>query len=142
MARHREPRQLSGWKDDMGHPEQHRAAPGRCPLGREVFPDRYRIFTDEILSTQADVTCWEAIPTHCLEAASNLCVFWPLAKLTWKILPKEYVDSEPMVDGREETSGTGCTNLCVPALGHRPGNGFATLLAALQKAHSPHWVLI
>lgn len=72
----------------------------------------------------------------------NLCVFWPLAKLTWKILPKEYVEGEPMVDGREETSGTGCTNLCVPALGHWPGNGFATLLAALQKAHSPHWVLI
>lgn len=75
---------------------------------------------------------------HCLEVASiRVCVFWPLAKLTY---PYQYADSET-VDGREEVSGTGCTNLCVPALGHQLGNGFTMLLAGLQKAHSPDWVL-
>lgn len=64
------PRLLSGWKDDTGLPKQHKAAPGRCHLGRGVFLDRYRIFTDWILSRWADVTCWEEIPMHCLELAS------------------------------------------------------------------------
>lgn len=58
------------------------------------------------------MTCQETIPTHCLEVASiRVCVFWPLAKLTY---PYQYADSET-VDGREEVSGTGCANLCVPA---------------------------
>lgn len=76
VARHRESRQLSGWKDDMGHPEQHRAAPGRCPLGREVFPDRYRIFTDEILSTQAGRQSlrivWKRLQSVCILATCKI----------------------------------------------------------------------
>ena len=103
--------------------------------------DRYKTFTDEILSMWA-VTCWEMIPVHCLEVASMcVCVFWPLAKLTCKITLYQCVDSEMMVDGRAEVSGTGCTNLCVPALGHQLGKGFTTLLAGPQKAHLPHWGL-
>lgn len=127
---------LSGWKDDTGLPKQQKAAPARCHLGRSI-PWQVRIL---LMKSSPCRLMWhaEAIPLHCLEVAPVcVCVFWPLAKLTRKIIAGQYADSETTVDGREVASGTGCTNPCVPAL----GKGFTTLLAGLQKPQSPHWVL-